>query len=77
MKHVDASIVAVIMPFSSIIAGVLSVLLGMDVLSKELVIGALLGLVSMLICAVGDIIADKKERNRLNVSNPKGEDKLL
>lgn len=64
MKYVDASIVAVIMPFSSIIAGVLSVLVGMDVLSKELVVGALLGLAAMMICALGDILADKRERNK-------------
>lgn len=67
MKHVDASIVAVMMPFSSIIAGVLSVLAGMDVLSMELVVGALLGLAAMMICALGDILADKKERDRKQV----------
>ena len=69
MKHVDASVVAVMMPFSAIIAGVLSVLAGMDVLSLELVIGALLGLVAMLICAVGDILADKRERAKTSVQN--------
>ena len=63
-KHVDASVVAVIRPVSSIIAGMLSVIVGMDVLSVELVVGALLGLVAMMICAVGDIVADKKERNK-------------
>lgn len=73
MKHVDASVVAVIMPFSSIIAGVLSVLAGMDVLSVELVVGATLGLVAMLICAVGDIVADKKERQTANADGVKEE----
>lgn len=71
MKHIDASIVAVMMPFSSIIASVLSVIAGMDVLSIELVIGALLGLVAMLICAAGDIVADKRERNRLQAIEEK------
>lgn len=63
MKYVDASIVAVIMPFSSVIAGILSVLAGMDVLSKEFVIGALLGLAAMMICAVSDILSDKKVKS--------------
>jgi len=34
----------------------------------ELVVGAVLGLTAMMICALGDILADKKDRNRRNVS---------
>lgn len=60
MKHVDATVVAVMMPFSSIVAGILSVLVGMDELSVNLVLGAVLGLIAMLICAFGDIKADKR-----------------
>jgi drug/metabolite transporter (DMT)-like permease len=62
MKHVDATVVAVMMPFSSIIAGVLSVLVGMDALSTNLVVGAVLGFIAMLVCAFGDIMADKKAK---------------
>ena len=64
MKHVDATVVAVMMPFSSIIAGALSVIVGMDTLSVNLVLGAVLGFVAMLVCAFGDIMADKKESAR-------------
>ena len=66
MKYVDATAVAVIMPFCSIIAGVLSVLFGMDVLTPNLIVGAVLGLAAMLICAAGDYMADKKA-NQLSI----------
>lgn len=72
MKHVDPSVVAVMMPFSSIIAGVLSVIIGMDVLTKELIIGAALGFFAMIICAFGDILSDKKEKKR-SLQSEKGE----
>jgi drug/metabolite transporter (DMT)-like permease len=65
MKHVDATVVAVMMPFSSIIAGILSVLFGMDELSTNLVIGAVLGFTAMIICAFGDMHADKKYKQKL------------
>ena len=64
MKYVDATVVAVMMPFSSIIAGTLSVLVGMDELTFNLVLGAVLGFVAMLICAVGDIQSDRKMKDR-------------
>lgn len=60
MKHVDATVVAVMMPFSSVIAGVLSVLCGMDALTTNLVLGAVLGFGAMMICAAGDIREGKK-----------------
>ena len=60
MKHVDATVVAVMMPFSSIIAGILSVLFGMDKLTLNLVLGAILGLIAMIICAFGDMKSDKE-----------------
>lgn len=69
MKHVDATMVAVMMPFSSIIAGVLSVLVGMDELTLNLVLGGVLGFAAMIICAFGDIASNKKERDRLSLLN--------
>lgn len=64
MKYVDATVVAVMMPFSSVIAGILSVLVGMDVLTINLVIGAILGFAAMIICAFGDMMSDKKAREK-------------
>ena len=53
------------MPFSSIVAGILSVLVGMDELSVNLVLGAILGLMAMIICAFGDIMSDKNEKSEI------------
>lgn len=62
MKYVDATVIAVMMPFSAVIAGVLSVIVGMDELTTNLVVGAVLGLAAMLICAFGDAISDRKAK---------------
>ena len=62
MKYVDATVVAVMMPFSSIITGILSVLIGMDTLNTSLVIGAVLGFIAMIICAFGNMQSDKKAK---------------
>jgi drug/metabolite transporter (DMT)-like permease len=65
MKHVNATVVAVMMPFSSIITSAVSVLVGMDKLTSNLIIGAILGLIAMLICAAGDIASDKKHKQTI------------
>lgn len=62
MKNVDATVVAVMMPFSSIIAGILSIIFGMDELTFNLVFGAILGFVAMIICALGDMITDRRNK---------------
>lgn len=49
LKHLDSSLVAVVMPFSSVIATVISILLGLDTLSTYLIIGAVLGVVSAIL----------------------------
>ena len=54
MKHVDASVVAVMMSFSSVVTMVLSVLAGSDVLTVSLIVGAVLGLISIILSALGD-----------------------
>lgn len=54
MKHVDATVVAIIMPFSAVVTGVASVLLGKDTLSLELVIGGLLVFAAIIISGLSD-----------------------
>ncbi len=49
LKHIDATIVSVIMPFSSVVTMIISVIIGNDVLTVYLVVGALLGVLSALI----------------------------
>ena len=62
MKYVSANVVAVIMPFSAVVTGVVSVILGMDSLSSTLIIGAVLGLIASFMSSAGDILENKKEK---------------
>ena len=61
MKHVSASVVAVIMPLSAVITSVFAVLIGQDQLTSTLVIGAILGIVAGILCSVGDIKESQKK----------------
>lgn len=54
MKRVDATVVAVMMPFSSVVTTVVSILAGKDILSKNLIIGASLGLVAVILSGLAD-----------------------
>ncbi len=54
MKHLDASVVAVMMPFSAVITGILSIIFGMDVLTPNLVVGALVCLTAAILSGFGD-----------------------
>ena len=54
MKYVDASVVAVIMPMSAVVTGVLSVATGVEPLTVNLVLGATLGLAAVFLSTYGD-----------------------
>jgi len=54
MKHIDASAVAVIMPFSAVVTSVLSVMLGSDQLTLNIVLGGALGLAAIFLSSFGD-----------------------
>lgn len=54
MKQVDATVVAVMMPFSSVVTTVVSVLTGKDTLSTNLIVGAVLGLAAVILSGLGD-----------------------
>ncbi len=60
MKYVSPNVVAIIMPFSAVVTGVVSVILGMDSLSSTLLIGAALGLIASFMSSAGDILENKK-----------------
>ncbi|MBQ8685614.1 MAG: DMT family transporter [Clostridia bacterium] len=64
MKYINASVVAVIMPFSAVIAGVLSVSFDMDALTLDLVLGAGIGFTAALLSSVADILEKRKERKK-------------
>ena len=55
MKHLDATVVAVMMPFSAVITGILSILLGMDTFSMPLILGALVVLSASILSGLGDL----------------------
>ena len=60
MKYVSANAVAVIMPFSAVITGVIAVINGQDSPSLALLLGAILGIAASLLSAFGDIKEQKK-----------------
>ena len=62
MKYVSATVVAVMMPFSSVVTGVTSVAAGSDKLTLNLVLGGLLVLAATFLSSADDIAASKKEK---------------
>ena len=54
MKHLDASVVAVMMPFSAVLTSIFSILLGLDVLTPSLGFGALFVLIATILSGLGD-----------------------
>jgi drug/metabolite transporter (DMT)-like permease len=66
MKVISPTAVSVIMPFSAVVTSILSCLFGMDSLSKNLLIGGSLCLVSLLISSFADIIEFRKKEKSSN-----------
>ncbi len=60
MKHIDATIVAVMMPFSAVVTGLVSVALGLDSISYSFVIGALIVLLASILSGLGDLKINKR-----------------
>jgi len=54
MKHVDPSIVAVIMPFASAVTAILSVALGKEAFTWNLVAGVTMGITAIILSGLGD-----------------------
>ncbi|MBR5542998.1 MAG: DMT family transporter [Oscillospiraceae bacterium] len=59
MKHIDASIVVIIMPFSSVVTSVISVIWGNDILNLNLVLGGILGVLAIFLSSYDDIFKRK------------------
>ncbi len=60
-KHVDAVTVGVIMPFAAVVTSVMSVLLGSDTLTSDLLIGGGVGIASIFLSEFGDHFKEKKK----------------
>jgi len=56
LKHIEANIVAVIMPFSAVVTGVLSVIFGTDILDIHLILGAVLGMGAIFLSSYDDLL---------------------
>lgn len=69
MKHIDACIVAVITPFSAVITSVISVILGKDCLDINLILGSLLGLLSIFLSSADDIFKICSVKKSKAISN--------
>jgi len=64
MKQMDATVVAVMMPFSSAVTMLVSVLTGKDALTGNLITGASLGLLAVILSGLGDRQpSQRKEEN--------------
>ena len=66
MKYVSPSAVAVIMPFSAVVTGIVAVILGMDTVSRTLIVGAILGLAAALMSSLGDLKESNGEARKSN-----------
>ena len=64
MKHIDATIVAVMMPFSAVVTGLLSVALGLDSVSYSFIIGALIVLLASILSGLGDVKGKKDLKSK-------------
>lgn len=54
MKVIDATVVSVMMPFSAVVTGVLSAIVGFDSISPGLIIGAVIVLAASMLSGLGD-----------------------
>ncbi len=67
MKYVDVNTVAIIMPFSAVITGIASVLMGHEDPTVNLILGGSLGLIAIFLSGYDDIF--KKEKGKSEESN--------
>ncbi|MBR2646066.1 MAG: DMT family transporter [Clostridia bacterium] len=65
-KYIPVVVVSVVMPFSSVITGISSVLIGMDTLTWNLLVGGLVVLAAILLAEVGDALEKQKKEKALS-----------
>lgn len=61
LKKLDATFVAIAMPFGAVVTGILSVITGSDTLSLSLVLGGTLGLIAVIASGLSDVYSKRKE----------------
>ena len=79
MRYVKTTAVAIIMPFSAVITGIVSVLLGKDTLGLNLILGAVIGLIAAILSGLGDSLEEKrkerkaKKKEKANAEQPEAD----
>ena len=63
MKYVNASVVAVMMPFSAVVTGGCAVLIGSDTFTFNLALGGVIVIVASVLSSVGDIRESRKDKS--------------
>ena len=61
MNFVNPTAVSVIMPFSAVITGIVSVIFGMDAISLEFILGGVISLGAVILSSIADIKYEKKD----------------
>ena len=69
MKFVNPTAVSIIMPFSAVITGVVSLLCGMDTISIEFVCGGVIALVAAILSGVADIKYESKDLKKTDIED--------
>ncbi len=64
MKHIDPVVVAIIMPCSAIITGLVSVIAGTDVITSTLIIGGVIGFGAVILSGLDDVINPQRKRKQ-------------
>ncbi len=73
LKHLDPTLVTVIMPFSSVVTTVISIFAGMDKISPQLIVGAALGVCAVIVCDIKKQAKNEKnEEKRTKKENVSG-----
>ena len=61
MKYVNPNAVSIMMPFSAVVTGIISVVLGMDTLTFSFVVGGVISLIAIILSGNADVKESKKE----------------
>jgi drug/metabolite transporter (DMT)-like permease len=61
MNFVNPTAVSVIMPFSAVVTGIVSVIFGMDTLSLEFIFGGIISLGAVILSSIADIKYEHKD----------------
>lgn len=64
IKHLSATDVAIVSPLSAVITGVVSVAIGLDKVSFNLIVGGIIILAAAFLSLLDDIVSDKKQKNK-------------